>query len=175
MSQYIQYSKALIKTFLLLGLIVSCNEKGKFSDYSQGEITLPSGKKLKVYMAVSTDQQRRGLSNTKPEEFADDESMLFFDEGDSVRQFWMPETFFNLDIIFLNKDLYVVDVHRNIQHYTKREPREAVPLSKKVYCRHVLEIKASSPLAKEIKPGMMLKWTGKQSLEQTGSYTRQQQ
>ncbi len=170
MNSVIHQSSLLLIKILLLGSLISCNEtttdsgKNKFKSYQQGEITLPSGKKLKVYMAINDQQQQMGLSHIKDSEFADNDTMIFMDKRYSSRQFWMPDTHFNLDIIFLNEDLYVLDIHRNLKHYPKSGPREKIPLSKKVYCQHVLEIKSSSPLAKEIKPGMILNWTSSKNL-----------
>ena len=145
--------------FLPLLLLTSCNEStaSHLQSLQMKTITLPSGAKLKTYIAESDADQKRGLSKIMPEDFSDNEAMLFTGSTMHIRQFWMPETHFNLDIIFMNADYYVLDIHRNIQHFTKREPRRSVPLSKEVYSQHVLEIKADSPYAKEIQPGMILK------------------
>lgn len=172
MNSVIQQTSLLLIKIMLLSQLISCNEieksasKNPFNSYQQGEITLPSGKRLKVYMAVSDEQQQMGLSHIKLNEFADDETMLFTGTKDSTRQFWMPDTFFNLDIIFLNEDLYVLDIHRNLQHFPKSGPRSEIPLSKKVYCQHVLEIKSTSPWASEIQPGMILNWSSPKNLLQ---------
>ncbi len=118
-------------------------------------------------MAQTDEEQQTGLSGLPSDDFASDEGLLFPADENKLRQFWMPETHFNLDIIFLTKDLYVLDVHKNLPHFPKREPRSAIPLSKAVYSRHILEIRADSPLAREIRPGIMLKWSGDSRLLQT--------
>lgn len=169
MNSVIHQTSLLLIKFLLITQLISCKEqttsssKNPYKSYQQGEITLPSGKKLKVYLAINEDQQKMGLSHVKAEEFGDNDAMIFLDKTYSTRQFWMPETHFNLDVVFLNEDLYVLDIHRNLQHYPKAEPRSAIPLSKKVYCQHVLEIKSDSPLAQEIRPGMILNWSSPKS------------
>jgi uncharacterized membrane protein (UPF0127 family) len=163
MNKVIHQSFLLLIKILLLTQLIACEDgvtsstKNPYKSYDHGTMTLASGKKLKIYLAITPKQQKMGLSHIKPSEFKDDEGMIFLDESYSTRQFWMPETHFNLDIFFLNEDLYVLDVHRNLQHYPKAGPRESIPLSKKVYCQHVLELKADSPYAKEIQPGMILK------------------
>ena len=146
--------------FLLLLSMIGCTESTALhlKKLKVKTIVLPSGTKLKTYIADSGTDQKRGLSKIMPEDFSETEAMLFTGNRMHMRQFWMPETHFNLDIIFMNTDYYVLDIHRNIQHHTKREPRRDVPLSKEVYSQHVLELKADSPLAKEIQPGMILKW-----------------
>lgn len=149
-----------------LSLLISCNnEKSKFSHYPQGTISFDSGEQIKVYIADTAKRQKQGLSNTTPNQFGINDGMMFPENGMAPRQFWMPETYFNLDIIFLTAEMYVLDIHKNIEHCTFRSPRSKIPLSKTVNSQHVLEIRADSPFAKMIKPGMILNWNSKIKLE----------
>ncbi len=144
-------------SFLVIFALTGCNEKSSpYDSYTQGQLKLPSGKVLKIYVADTPKKQVQGLSGTKPELFADDETMLFPGITDKMRNFWMPDTYFNLDIVYLTKEFYVLDVQRNVPHFIGREPNYKIPRAKPVYCRHVLEIKTDSPFAKEITPGMTL-------------------
>lgn len=146
--------------FLIIFIATSCNEsksENPFRTYKKFDLILPTGEVIKTYLAHQDNEQRLGLSKVKPEEFNDNDAMLFTGEHFQPRQFWMPETFFNLDLFFLGPDLKVLDIHRNLEHHTKRTPRHEVPLSKVAYCQHVLELKATSPLAAKIKIGMKLK------------------
>lgn len=154
---------------LIIGLIAACNDdaRSRLESLPLGSIDLPSGKKIQVYVAQTDEAQETGLSGLPSEDFGANEGLLFPADNNKLRQFWMPDTHFNLDIIFMTKDLYVLDVHRNVPHFPKREPKQDVPLSKAVYSRHVLEIRADSPLADEIRPGMLLKWSGDRHLLQT--------
>lgn len=176
MTQYIQYSPTKLINFLVISLLfLSCNSDAKFSKYQHAKLSLPTGENIKVYLAISEHQQVQGLSNIKKNELKDSEAMLFYGATDRERHFWMPNTHFNLDVIFLNKDFYVIDIHRNLKHFPYNEPQSEIPRSKKVICRHVLEIKSSSPIATQIKPGMMLKWNEQMTLEQIVSDTHLQQ
>ena len=173
MIKFIPQTSLILINFLLLTISVACknNEiksvKNNFKSYPTGEIKLPSGKKLKAYLAISPEEQQLGLSHIQSEDFKNDEAMIFLDQKYSMRQFWMPNTYFDLDIVFLSEDFYVLDIHRKLRHFPKNAPREEVPISKRVYCQHVLEIKSESPLAQEIQPGMMLDWIGPRNLLQT--------
>lgn len=109
-------------------------------------------------MAKTYKEQKRGLSKIKDEDFPHGEGMFFTGNKMYMRQFWMPETHFNLDIVFLNSDLYILDIHRNLAHFPKPAPRSKIPMSKEVFSRHILELKSGSPLAKQIKIGQFLKW-----------------
>ncbi len=151
-----------LKLIIIFALFsgVSCNESNPinpFREYKKITLTTESGTEIQTYVAKSADKQRLGLSFVQPSDFNDDDAMLFTGETYKMRQFWMPETFFNLDIFFLGSNFEILDVHRNIQHYTKRTPQEAVPLSKVSYCQHVLELKATSPISKSLKVGDKLK------------------
>ena len=140
------------------------NLKNPFRSYPTGKISLPSGNNVNIFIATDPEQQQLGLSHLKDNELKSNEGMLFPSKTYKVRQFWMPDTHFNLDIYFLNEDFYVLDVHRNLQHFPKSGPKEEVPISKQVECMHVLELKSSSSLAKEIQPGMLLNWSGPKNL-----------
>lgn len=179
MNSYIQYSPTkLIKFLTILALsciFIACDDKLNYKNYPNVHILLPTGETISTYLAVKDAEQKQGLSNIPAKIFKNNEAMLFTGKRNRWRQFWMPETFFDLDIVFLSKDLYVLDIHRALKHFPHKGPRNKIPLSKRVYCQHVLEIKASSPLAKKIHPGMILKLKDEMNLEQIISNIHQQQ
>lgn len=147
-------------------ILFSCTNTDVFENYTKSQISLNSGEKLEVILAIDANKQERGLSNIKPDQFSDNQVMLFTGSKTKLRQFWMPETLFNLDIVFLSSDFYIIDIDRNVPAHPTRYPRSSVPLSKAVFCTHVLEIKSTSPLAQKIKVGEFLKWSGPKSLTQ---------
>lgn len=161
MIKVIQYSLLkLILFFCLLLNLTSCTDSKKetLASYKTRNLILSDGTIIKAYLADTTLKQAKGLSGIKESDFNKSEAVFFDGSYQKPRQFWMPGTFFDLDIIFLSADLYVLDIHRNLQHFEKFEPRSLVPMSKKVLCTHVLEIAANSALSEKIQPGMMLKW-----------------
>lgn len=143
----------------LLGIFNSCNAStsSHLKEYQTKSVTLPSGEVVKAYVAITDPQQKKGLSGIKKEDFEDHWGMLFPAEKMFVRQFWMPNTHFDMDVIFMNEDYYILDIHRSLKHYPSTTKGSRVPLSKRVFSQHVLEIKSNSPLAKKIHPGMTLK------------------
>lgn len=160
MKTFIQQIPLKLILFLNFSIaLTSCNTSSSvhLKNYKKGYIQLPSGKILTVFIAETDDQQRQGLSNIKDQDFQNDWGMLFPEKKMSVRQFWMPSTYFNLDIVFMNQDYYILDVHKNLQHNPKSKYEAEPVYSKAVYSQHVLEVKADSPLAKEFIPGMVLK------------------
>ena len=128
------------------------------SQYEVKILQLPQGKKLYTFIAQSAGQQAQGLSGLKGEEFATNFAMFFPGKADMPRTFWMPDTYFDLDIFFLDKNLRVIDMQRNVPHHPGRQEPPTITRTKSVHSRHVLEIKSSSPLAKEIRIGQQLKF-----------------
>ncbi|MBL7664917.1 MAG: DUF192 domain-containing protein [Bacteriovoracaceae bacterium] len=124
-------------------------------------------------MAITSAEQTQGLSGVQPADFQDNEAMLFFNLYDDTRYFWMPDTYFDLDLFYLNADLVIIDIDRNLPHYVGRENPDSIPRARPIYCRHVLEMKATSPLAKKMQIGDQLIWKGPYSLEQTTQGIRQ--
>ena len=164
MTHYIPQFILKLTIFLgMLPLITSCNTSSMahIKNYETKTIVLPSGEELQTYIAEGPLKQATGLSNVKDNDFSESEAMFFPGSYPKLRQFWMPETHFNLDLIFLSEDLYVLDIQRNLQHFKSATPKKNVPMSKEVFCTHVLEIKANSKISSKIKHGMILKWKNK--------------
>ncbi len=156
--------------YLLINLLVfclilpSCFEKTYRSvdDLPRNaELTLPSGKKLKIDLALTKREKQQGVSGIQAKDFPDDRGLLFVFWDFEPRRFWMPDTHFDLDIFFLDKDLKIRDVERNVPHYPGWQNPSKIPETRTILSAHVLEMKSASPLAKEIKPGDTLKWSSK--------------
>ena len=59
----------------------------------------------------------------------------------------------NFDIIFLDENLKVLHIERNIPAHPGRNEKPPIPKTPIVKCRYVLEIKASAPFGKELNVG----------------------
>lgn len=153
-------------TTLILGFLWSCQTESQdplkkvILEHGQGE-------EIKTTILFTQEEQSQGLSGVKPEDFEDNEGMLFFNIEDEERNFWMPDTYFDLDLFYLDKDLKVVDIVRKLSHYIGRANPSLIPRARPVYCRHVLEMKSSSPLAQKIKIGDYFKWKSALGLIET--------
>jgi len=165
MHNYIPQSFTKLIIFLgLLAHFTGCNASTSkhLKSYQKGVMTLPNGESFLVYIAKTSAQQKLGLSKIKAEDFSINEGMLFPEEKMFMRQFWMPETHFDLDVFFLNEDYYVLDIHRGLRHNSNPiksyRDRQNTSFSKKVFSQHVLELRSDSAFAKKIRPGMLLKF-----------------
>ncbi len=164
----------LIKILVLIGLFsfISCEDKP--IEKIPLEITLKTsqGVELKTRLSVTPQQQTQGLSGVADQDFKDNDAMLFFNLESSLRTFWMPDTYFDLDIFFLNEDFKIIDVDRNVKHFIGREPYENIPRAKPVVARHVLELKASSSISKSMQVGDTIIWLSIPSAQQIESKIR---
>jgi uncharacterized membrane protein (UPF0127 family) len=171
-----QRKRPLIKNFAVLSLIMlltpsisSCKSEhvaqkrpepgvvvANFKDYETKALATPAGKLIKAYLARSEQQQTQGLSGVKPSELADNEAMLFWYEKPGLRNFWMPNTYTDLDIFFLTEDFEVIHVERKVKAHPGMKEPPRIARTPTVYAHHVLELKATSPLSQEIKKGMKL-------------------
>ncbi len=139
-------------TLCLLTLLVSCQTESRKKSLKV-DLSTPGGKVIETRVAVTPAEQEQGLSGVKPENFDDNEGMLFFYTEDSDKFFWMPDTYFDLDLFYLDKELRVLDIVRKLPHHPGRHNEAMIPRARGVWCRHTLEMKSSSPIAAEIKIG----------------------
>lgn len=118
----------------------------------------PSGDKIKLRLALTPKAQSKGLSGLKPHEFGEDEGMLFVYEKSGPRRFWMPDTYFNLDIYFLDAQYKVVAVEKNVPFHPGRQEPPLIYQTKTYEAQHVLEMKSSSKISKKLKKGDRFKF-----------------
>lgn len=146
----------LLLPVILLAISATCPGK-----VDTPQLILPNKKSLNIVLAITMEDQMRGLSGIREGHFPSNKAMLFayFEPGD--RRFWMPDTYFDLDIFFLDENLKVIDVERNVRHHPGVNQPPPIAVTRNIYCHHVLEIASASPLAKDIQIGMKLEWKSK--------------
>lgn len=146
-------------TLCLLVLVFSCQSESRKAT-GMVDLVTPKGAVIKTKLAITPAEQEQGLSGVQPEDFSDEDGMLFYYLDDSDKFFWMPDTYFDLDLIYLDKDLKIVDIIRKLPHHKGRHNEAMIPRARGVWCRHTLEMKASSPLAATLQIGDQLSWKG---------------
>jgi uncharacterized membrane protein (UPF0127 family) len=147
--------------FLSLFILLSCqSESQNQNPLKKVELQTSFGSSIETILAIDAKEQEMGLSGVKPEDFGDSEGMLFFYTQDEERHFWMPDTYFELDLFYLDKDLKIIDIVRKLPFYIGRANPELIPRARGVWCRHVLEMKSTSSIAQKINVGDKLIWKG---------------
>jgi uncharacterized membrane protein (UPF0127 family) len=125
----------------------------------KASFALPSGKLITLRLAMTEEEQERGLSGVSSSEFTTTDGMLFIYKETEPRRFWMPDTYFDLDIFFLDTGLTVIDIERKVlAHPGRDETLIPIQRTRTIMAKHVLEMRADSPLSSEIQKGQKLKW-----------------
>jgi uncharacterized membrane protein (UPF0127 family) len=90
-------------------------------------------KNYKVKVAITEEEQEKGLQNVK--NLPENEGMLFIVDDEDIG-IWMKDTYIPLDIIFINEDLEVIKV------------QEGIPKSEEIIYQkdspYILEVNANS-------------------------------
>ncbi|MFA6238308.1 MAG: DUF192 domain-containing protein [Bacteriovorax sp.] len=161
----------LIKNLVIITVIISFGVYGK----ELFQMKNPYGNKIELTLALSKVEHAQGLSGLKAGQFSSKKGMLFVNPEMGPRRFWMPDTHFNLDILFLDSDLKIVGIEKNVlAHPGLKEPPEIYKTG--IYnAQYVLEIKAGSPFGSKLKINDKLKFSGPTSLSEIALSTRQKQ
>ena len=107
----------------------------------QVKMKTPSGDILCLEKAVTPEERRKGLMFRKS--LPANHGMLFLFNDDSVKGFWMKNTFLPLDIVFLDENFVVLKVFSAVPAVQEGAPDSEIP-SVAYWGRNVLEIPAGS-------------------------------
>lgn len=169
--------RKLIGLILLFTLMSCQSESRKRIDQTNPlkvvRLVTPSGETIETTLAITPAEQEQGLSGVKPEDFSDTQGMLFFYTQEDERHFWMPDTYFDLDLFYLDKDLKITSIIRKLPHYKGRANAHLIPRARGIWARHVLEMKSTSEVAKKLKEGDVLQWNGSLTLAETENLVRE--
>lgn len=151
----------LIKNVLLISLFLFwgasfASEIEIFKGRHFVTLSTSKGKEIQTVLAVTEKNKNQGLSGVQKNSFNKDQAMLFYYKKDGMRKFWMPNTYFNLDIFFLDAKLEVKYIERNVPHHPGFSEPPKIYRTKVYFSRYVLEMRSDSDLAKSIKPGHKL-------------------
>lgn len=137
--------------FLLPLLFCACA-----GDYTA--VTLPNGALIKAELALTPEQQARGLMRRY--ELAENKGMLFPGAMEEEKTFWMKNTFISLDIIFISQDKKINCIYESVKPSTFFTRDEDVA---RVTCpaQYVLELAAGVSQKQNLKPGDKLKFNVK--------------
>jgi len=140
------------------------DESTNESRFRTGSLALPSGRSFPIKLLFSGAEHIRGLSGVRDADFPDEMGMFFWFSETDPRGFWMPDTWFDLDIVFLDEDLRVVYVAKNMKAHPGRETPPSIAKTPVILARYVLEVKANSAVSRELEEGVQLQWNAAWSL-----------
>lgn len=92
--------------FLLANINLSLSEV-KFI-----KITFPNGFKVTAELAITEEQRQQGLMFRKG--MKEDQGMLFIFEEENYYSFWMKNTYFPLDMLWLDSNRLIVHIEEDV-------------------------------------------------------------
>jgi uncharacterized membrane protein (UPF0127 family) len=104
----------------------------------------------KLMVEIADNQQKRITGLMFRKSIPDDYGMLFIFEDEDIQSMWMKNTLINLDLIFINKDKQIVDMHLDVP------PCKSDPCPSyigKYPAKYVLELKGGIALKIGLKQG----------------------
>lgn len=94
-----------------------------------------------------------GLRGLKGRVFLpDDECALFDMLYEDIHQFWMASVSFPLDLIFVDQNLKIVDVHLNCK------AQDTTPITPKTPCRYIIEVNSGWAEDNDIEVGSKVRF-----------------
>ena len=117
--------------------------------------TAPDGTRVHLELALTDQEKALGLMYR--DSLPADAGMLFPFDADLPLAFWMKNTFIPLDLVWLDKEGRVVDVHADTQP-CRADPCPSYEPARPA--RAVLEVNAGFAAAHGIKPGAVLRFEG---------------
>ena len=161
--------KKIIYTLAIIGMSLyfqSCKESTSTKSITrevtftkEGELQLKKAgndsliKILNLEIAESEYETQTGLMYRHSME--DNQAMLFIFEVEQPRSFYMKNTEFSIDIIFINSKKEIVNIHKNAKPYDKSSLPSDGPI------KYVLEINAGLSDNWGLEKGDQIEWSTK--------------
>lgn len=170
------YQKApkLIKNIILATVLIAILPMAVWANTGY-QLTNPAAETITLRLALTKHEHSQGLSGIKPSNFSNDSGMLFVNDSMGKRRFWMPDTYFNLDIIFLDSNLKIVGIEKNVPFHPGLSEPPVIYRTDAYQAQFVLETKANAPFSRKLKVGDQLKWKSSTSLSEIVLKTRRSQ
>ncbi|RJP56783.1 MAG: DUF192 domain-containing protein [Ignavibacteriales bacterium] len=151
----------LIGGYFMFGNSNDESAENKFSGYQQfdfrkdGELTFQNseGKFIsKIDVEIADDLVERAVGLMYREKLEFDQGMLFIFPTEEYQSFWMKNTVLPLDILFVNKKMEIVTIHRDTTPFAETSYPSTAP---SIY---VVEVNAGYTEQFGIKEGDKISW-----------------
>ncbi len=149
----------LIAAFIFL--INNCDDDPNDVNYykfkKEGELTFndSTGNSIvKIDIEIADNDYERQLGLMNRESMEEHQGMLFIFPVERYQSFWMLNTLFSLDMIFINKDNEIVTIHKNTEPLSQQSYPSSKPAT------YVLEVVAGFTDKYGIKEGFKVFWMG---------------
>lgn len=132
------------------------SQKSKYFIKHHKDITYmkdPNGVILELKALKYPDEQVKGLSGISRKSLKTNQGALFIYGEMAPRGFWMPDTYFDLAIIFLDRDFKVVHIEKKATSHPGMKEPPIIYRTKVVEAMYVIEVPADNPSVFSINVG----------------------
>lgn len=148
----------LILLFVYPGLKNKENNLGYYNFTKEGELTISdslNSVKVKIDIEIANTEYERQLGLMKRLSMADNQGMLFIFPVENFQSFWMRNTLFSLDMIFINANRQIVTIHKRTKVLSDDSYPSTAP------AQYVLEVNAGFTDKYNVNIGDKIEWTVK--------------
>lgn len=148
--KFLEFIDTKNMNYFLVFLLIFLASCSKSFDINSHEIFVDNEKDLiKVNVGIADDSQERAKGLMFRERLDENSGMLFIFENEEYETFWMKNTLIALDIIYIDKNLKIVDIKHAVP--CKEEPCNLYTSSKPA--KYVLEVNENFTAKNNLKPG----------------------
>ena len=90
----------------------------------------------KLSLEIADNEQKRSYGLMNREDLKSNSGMLFIWKDRQIRNFWMKNTYFNLDLFFLNNQGEIIEIYKNAKAFDETN------IKSKDKVKYVLEMNA---------------------------------
>ena len=127
----------ILGIFLInFSFVLLANSNSSIFKNIECEIKFGNNKSKFLSLDIADTFEKRSYGLMNREKIDTNEGMLFIWEDSEIREFWMKNTYFNLDLFFINQYGVIVEVFKNARAFDERK------VISKEKVKFVLEMKA---------------------------------
>ena len=113
------FFKLIILGIFLINYSISLSANLKTPIFSniECEITIENDKSKLLDLDIADNFEKISLGLMNRKKIEPNSGMLFIWEDSKIRNFWMKNTYFNLDLFFINDEGTIVEIYKNAKAF----------------------------------------------------------
>lgn len=148
----------IVVFFFILNNCTDENSEMHFYKFKkEGELTITdsiSNPIIKIDIEIADNDYERQLGLMNRQSMEEMQGMLFIFPQEGFQSFWMRNTMFSLDMIFINSNRKIVTIHKNTTPLSEQSYPSSAP------ALYVLEVNAGFCERQNVKLGDKIFWIG---------------
>ena len=130
--------KTILLGFFLIILSDTLVAENNRPDFKQiiCSINVNKNNPQELFLDIADNQQKRSYGLMNRRDMKSNSGLIFIWKDSQIRNFWMKNTHFNLDLFFLNKQGEIIEIFKNAKAFDETN------IKSKDKVKYVLEMKA---------------------------------